>query len=66
MRVLERAGGWKAALGAAVAVLLLALASCGGAPGSSQGPASSPTTNSSPSMNSSPSTAPSSSQSGWG
>jgi len=60
MRVLERGGRLKTALGAAAAVFLIALASCGGSPGSSQGPASSPGTNSSPS------TSPSSSHSGWG
>jgi hypothetical protein len=52
----------KMAAGAAVAIVLLALASCGGTIGNSQGPASSP--GSTP--NSSPTTTPSSSHVGWG
>jgi len=62
MRFLLRGDGIKLTVAAGVATLLLALAACGGSPGSSQGPASSPSMDTSP--NSSPSTG--ASKSGWG
>ena len=62
MRFLQRGDGLKLTVVAGVATLLLALAACGGSPGSSQGPASSPSMGTSPS--SSPSTG--ASKSTWG
>ena len=64
MRGIERGEGIKLAAVAGVATLLIALASCGGSPGSGQGPASSPSMDTTP--GNSPATMPSSSHSGWG
>jgi hypothetical protein len=49
MRFLRRGDRLKLTLAAGVATVLLALAACGGSPGSSQGPASSPSVGASPS-----------------
>jgi hypothetical protein len=62
MRFLQQGDRLKLTVVAGVATVLLALAACGGSPGSSQGPASSPSMGTSPSN--SPSTGASTST--WG